>query len=278
MRWLVGIDQRDRSRGAIEMAAWLRAHSHGPDEQQLYGLHVLEGTTDDPVVRARVVDDARHAIDRAIATIGVPTPLTELHVGNGGSVEDGLERYADVIGAEAMLIGRIGMREISGVTRLGKVARRMLRNTPYPVVVVPPDLRHTAIGSGAIVLATDLDAASASAARFARRVASATGRELLVVHVDTTIAPAQPELTISPGPDLADVIAWARHHELEPTRVRLSRGDVLDQVLAIASEERSPLVVVGSRRLSLGERIFGSSVGTDLARVADRAVAVVPPA
>ncbi|HWB82308.1 MAG TPA: universal stress protein [Nannocystaceae bacterium] len=275
MRWIVGIDQRDRSRGAIEMAAWLRAHSHAPDEQQLYGLHVLEGRLDDPDVRARLVTDAHRAIDRSIAA---PTPLAELHVGDGTAVEESLQRYADVIGAEAMLIGRIGTREIGGITRLGKVARRMLRSSEYPVVVVPPDLQRTAIGAGAIVLATDLGPASASAARFARRLATACERELLVLHVDGAITPAYPELTISPGPELADVIAWARHHELEPTRVRLARGDVVEHVLAVASEEHAPLIVVGSRRLTLGERIFGSSLGTDLARVADRAVAVVPPA
>lgn len=274
MRWIVGIDQRDRSRGAIEMAAWLRAHSHAPDEQQLYGLHVLEGEIGDPEVRARIVDDARRAIDRSIAS---PTPLAELHVGDGSAVEESLQRYADVVGAEAMLIGRIGTREVTGITRLGKVARRMLRSSAYPVVVVPPDLQRTAIGTGAIVLATDLGPASTNAARFARRIATACERELLVLHVDGTIPPAYPELTISPGPELGDVIAWARQHELEPTRVRLARGDVLDHVLSVATEERAPLIVVGSRRLTLGERVFGSSLGTDLARAADRAVAVVPP-
>jgi nucleotide-binding universal stress UspA family protein len=36
------------------------------------------------------------------------------------------------------------------------------------------------------------------------------------------------------------------------------------------------MLVVGSRQLSLAERIFSSSVGSDLARLADRPVLVVP--
>ena len=91
-----------------------------------------------------------------------------------------------MIGAAAsgLVIGRAAERGSRAVVRLGRVARRVLRRLPCPVVVVPPDL--SAVADGPILLATDLDVASASAVTFARDLAARHGRELKVVHVGET--------------------------------------------------------------------------------------------
>ena len=48
------------------------------------------------------------------------------------------------------------------------------------------------------------------------------------------------------------------------------------ELLAVANEERASMIVCGSRRLSLAERIFSSSVGTELAAAAPIPVAIIP--
>ena len=47
--------------------------------------------------------------------------------------------------------------------------------------------------------------------------------------------------------------------------------------MAFAEEQRSPLLVAGSRRLSGLERVLHGSLGSELAATAPLPVAVVPP-
>ncbi len=280
MRWIVGIDERDTSRGALELAVWLREHARAPHQQELFGVHVVDDHFRTPVsadVRAQLVASAAAATERGLATLGTPSPLAELHVELDAPVEDVLERYADVLAADVLLLGRIGAREVQGVTRLGRVARRLLRTLPRAVAIVPPDLRRASIGNGPVLLATDLGDDSSTAGKLARRLAASIGRDLAIVYVDTMIDHPRPGADPLPHPGLTDLAAWARGQELEPARIRVQHGDVVDKVLAVATEEHAAMIVAGSRRLTLAERIFGASVGTDLARVADRPVLVVPP-
>src|SRR5690606_31904612 len=71
--------------------------------------------------------------------------------------------------------------------RLGRVARKMLRRLPVPVVVVPPDLEKDAIGDGPVLCTIDTDAHSLAAVRFARELARAVGRELELAHALPTL-------------------------------------------------------------------------------------------
>jgi nucleotide-binding universal stress UspA family protein len=269
MRWILGIDEHDRSRGATEVAAWLHEHSRAPDEHQAFAVHVVDGhrvTQLAEHARGDIVAATKVRIEEALVAHEARGAIAEMFVDVDALPESALEKYADVMAGDILLVGRIGTRDVQTIMRLGRVARRLLRTLPRPVAVVPPDLRRTAIGAGAVVLATDLSPASAGAGTIARRLAASIGRELVVVHVGST-----------PGPELADVVGWTRNQSLEPARVRLVHGDVLDRVLEIADEEHAPFIVCGSRMLSARERVLTSSIGTDLARVAQRAVVVVPP-
>jgi nucleotide-binding universal stress UspA family protein len=269
MRWILGIDEHDRSRGATEVAAWLHEHGPTPDQHEGFAVHVVEGHRVAQLperARGDLLAATKVRIEDALVAHGARPAIAEVFVDVDALPESALERYADVMAGDVLLVGRIGTREVQSVTRLGRVARRLLRTLPRAVAVVPPDLQRTAIGAGAVVLATDLGSASVGAGAIARRLAASIGRELVVVHVDST-----------PGPELADVVGWTRHQSLEPARVRLAHGDVLDRVLEIADDEHAPFIVCGSRLLSASERIFTSSIGTDLARVAERPVLVVPP-
>jgi nucleotide-binding universal stress UspA family protein len=184
---------------------------------------------------------------------------------------------------DGLLVGRVGRRDGRALLRLGRVARRLLRHLPAPVMVVPPDLPRTDVGRGPLILATDLTHHSANAAATAARLAKELRRGLLVVHVED-VWQSTPPLVFEglgmvppvPGKKVGDVAAWARAHGLATAEPRLASGGVVESLLALATDEDAPVLICGSRRLDLAERIFVSSTATELARLADRAVLVVP--
>jgi nucleotide-binding universal stress UspA family protein len=288
MRWIVGIDLRERSRGALQMAAWMRTHRLPAAEHDFVGVHVVDET-----LRLRLTSDllrsyveaVEREIARAVDETAVASALSETRVAMAASAEDGLAEAATTSGVEGLLVGRAAYREGRKLVRLGRVARRLLRRLPAPLMVVPPDLSRAEVGSGRIVLATDLGVSSSRAATVAASLASSLGRELEVVHVQDPRETAMPFATAEgfalPPPmtprEPAEVEAWAREQGLESASTRLLEGDTIASLLAHAREASAPIVVCGSRRLGVADRVFTSSVGTDLARLADRAVLIVPP-
>jgi nucleotide-binding universal stress UspA family protein len=284
MRWIVGIDLRERSHGAVHMAAWMRAHHRGAEPAEFVGIHVVDERLRDS---ARVMSEVIAAGKRALASVaeqcGVADPFTDVRVVLAPSVEQGLARAASHAGIDGLLVGRIAPSEGRSVVRLGSVARRLLRSLPAPVLVVPPNLVGSDIGGGAIMLATDLGETSIAPARFSSRVASELGRDLVVSHSDperdvghdllgdrTLLASWTPRRT------LADVDAWVREHEIPAARTHITHDGVVDGLLAAAHREGAAILACGSRQLGAVDRIFTSSVGTDLARLADRPVLIVP--
>ena len=54
-------------------------------------------------------------------------------------------------------------------------------------------------------------------------------------------------------------------------------GGVIEQICATATAERAPLIVLGSRQLHVVERFFSTSVGSEVAAISRRPIAVVRP-
>lgn len=281
MRWITGIDLRQRSTGALEMSAWLRNRSSS--SAQFVGLHVLEQHVRSSV-RDDTVDELIGAAESALARTsqahagGAPFSTTRVVVAD--AAEDALAESAG--SADTLIVGRIAPREGLSPHRLGRVARRLVRRLPTAVMVVPPDLAQSTIGSGPIVLATDLGPNSVAAGLFARRLCDEIGRRLIVAHV----APAvNDDLVFGPGVSLplswprrtlADVEAWTSAHAIAPATAELVEGDTVERLLQLARAHDAPFIVCGSRRLSAVERLFSSSVGVELAGHADRGVLLVP--
>jgi nucleotide-binding universal stress UspA family protein len=285
MRWIIGIDFVGRSRGALHMAAWLR--THGREPQTFYGVHVLPETARATVPIEAVESTpllAEDEIRKIVHETGLSDPLDDVACAWARSSDDGLATIATTRAASGIVIGRAAATDSHAIVRLGRVARRLLRALPVPVMVVPPDATLRSMGPGPLVLATDLDDESIPAAKMARTLASMMGRELLVACVDATMHEAAmmaPDsglalMSYQPQRSLADVGAWARAHELGECEHVVARGERVTTLLRIAKERESPIIVCGSRCLSLGQRIFSSSTATDLAKLADCAVLVVP--
>jgi nucleotide-binding universal stress UspA family protein len=295
MEWLVGMDLSDRGQGALGYARWL--HGVLPAGQDRFtGVHVLEEDELRQLLRyhhlAEVEKNAAVAAERVVERAGAGPTLAQVRVICGRSAEQSLGELARQPAADpsaavrALLIGRQARRGEKRVVRLGRVARRLLRALPAPVVVVPPDLQQSGVGEGPVLLAASIDADASGAAVFAKRIAADLGRPLAVVHV----VPGDDYLAAEMVPagvagdffrelrkdHERNLIAWMHAHELGDVPRHLSEGSVVDRLVEVARDERSPLIVCGSRGLGLGMRLFSSSVATDLAAASEVPVAVVP--
>ncbi len=289
VKWIVGLDLRPRSAGAVRFAGWLAASSRAPGGEEVVGVHVLEEDHLRVVLRFHHLDEvtasAQEAARRTLSDAGVAARV--VRVTRGRCADEGLEDARRELRADAVVVGRMARREGHSLVRLGRVARELLRTLASPVVVVPPDLEATQIGDGPVVALSDLAADSSDACRFASRVAERLGRGLLVAHV----VPRPEEYAEAHFP-AASVERMAREHQAEAemalagwvaarglsaARTAVLRGPVIDRSLELAAGERAPLLVMGSHRRSVIERLRHASVASELAAAAPIAVAVVPP-
>lgn len=235
---------------------------------------------------ATVERQATAAAKAFIAKAGLGDRIPEPSVVRGIVADERLAKEVDNLGADGLIIGRQARAGSHRLVRLGRVARRLVRRLPAVTVVAPPELQGATIGSGPIMLATDLGPHGGPAAAFARSFAQATGRELVVAHVvpEATSAPAfLPAATVQQfyeqiGLDRQrDLQGWLRDHGLEGHASVVAEGDVVDRLVGMAANEGAPLIVCGSRGLDPVERVFTSSIATYLACHAPCAVAIVPP-
>lgn len=274
--WIVGLDLNPYNRGALVFAAWLQRVAQVP----LVGVHMLEEW-----VRALAVEDPVPALTaaatRLAAAAGIPA-FASLHVHTVEEASEGL--VESCAAASGLVIGRAAERGSRALVRLGRVARRVLRRLPCPVVVVPPDL--SSVGIGPILLATDLGPASSTAARVAAHLAVRCGHPVELVHVvddrsvqlidvfqSVWLARRQALVT---GAEAATA-RWAGEHLLGAAIRHVRTGYPVDVIAATAAARRAALIVVGSRRLSTATRLFATSTASELAAAASCPVCVVPP-
>jgi len=289
MRWIVGVDVGAGSHGALEFIAWAGRNGRLSGDD-VVAVHVLEDEHLRMVLRTHHLDEvtaaARKATEETLERHGVNAPV---EVVQDVDASDGLATAARRLGADAMVVGRHAGLEASGLSRLGRIARRALRELPVPVIVVPHDLTPADVGSGPVLAVTSLGQDSVEAAKFARRLATWAGRDLVVAHaVRFAVDPAPAYLAFPPEAIDAhreERIAegrralqeWVGANDVGADRLAVIEGSVLSGAPRLARELRAPVLVTGSRLLSGLERRLHTSIGTELAASAPLAVAVVPP-
>lgn len=280
--WILGLDLGPRSSGALRLARLLRQQL----QARVVGVFVCEtwlvGLP--PGEDASVRLSRRSEAERWLADLNVGAPdaaVDETQIVDEADAESGLALAAQ--GSAGVIVGR---RPPSPETwsRLGRVARRLLRRLPAPVLVVPPEVTDEDL-AGPVLLATDLTERSVAAARFAVGLARRLARPLLCVHV------AQPrwEETYDPSePRWAELRrryreeterssrTWAGEH-CPGAELTVDYGDPIDRVPVLARQMHASLIVVGSGRPGMIERFFAGSTASIVAAVAPCAVAVVPP-
>jgi len=287
MRWMIGLDLRNLAAGAVSFARWVQAQA--PDHE-FYGVHVVESLPQSLLGEsAPSPKQIRAVADNALSPLRDDGLVTELGAIEATAAEDGLVAACNDKNADALIVGRIKPSDEETLVRLGRVTRRLMRMLPRPTVVVPPNLDVATIPDGPIVLATDLGDASAGAARFARSIATALGRDLLVTyivrlpdHLDVYLpADAWSNLKGSAdGRSRESLTRWVADHGLNDgdneVRTSVVHGTPALAIQDVAKVSSASMLVVGSRGLQAAQRLFTSSVGTEIAAASPIPVAVVP--
>lgn len=286
MRWIVGLDLRGLSQGAIHFARWLHEHARA---ERLVGVHVIEAYPDAARDIELPIESFQEwlqaAAEREVAKAGARAAFDDVDVSRSTSAEDGLGAAVEAKRADGLILGRKAPRGQEPLVRLGRVARRLVRRAEAPLVVVPPDLVTQDIGDGPVVVATDLGEDAVGALRFGDALARALGRELVLAHGIQLPHLLDQYMPADAWEGVQRVIGergtasahdWAARLGVK-ARVHVVDGPLVRGLAVAAVRERACLLVCGSRRLSLVERIFTSSVGSEVAATAPMAVAVVPP-
>lgn len=292
MRWFLGLDLRDRCQGPLQLARWIVERSGGSSgssgAHKIHAAHVLEQDQMNLLASVERTDEApalaRKAIAETIEKAQATSAVESTELALTGTPDAVLSKLAT--NADGLLIGRQAPRGTDSLIRLGRVARRLLRSLPTAVVVSPPDLGYDEIGAGPVILATEADAFSQGAARFATRVAKAFDRPLLLFHVvpmphgwsvgyldADTVEEVRRDL-IAAGERKLE--RWATEHGLQGHQGVVVDGVVPDEVSQLAKDQDACIVVCGSRKLSAVTRLFVDSVGSELAARGRCPVAVVP--
>jgi nucleotide-binding universal stress UspA family protein len=286
MRWIIGLDLRPRSFGALHFASWLDRTTGGADE--FAAVHVLEPEHLRAALKYGHMDEvvaaARASGEQILAREAAGSRVRELEILSGVEAPDGLAEALSRRQADALVVGRIAATSDVTPFRLGRVARRLVGAPPAPVVVVPPDLAGPDFGAGPILALTGLDENAREACRFAKALAVRTGRRLVVLHVvsevelpflqDPTLEAHARERWRDAGSALA---AWVAQVGLEADEVRVEQGDILARADAVAKDTSAALLVVGAPHHVGLDRLTSIGLGRELAATARLPVAVVPP-
>ncbi|MFO7562390.1 MAG: universal stress protein [Enhygromyxa sp.] len=289
-KWILGLDLREGAEGPLVFARWLKAALTDHNVPvELEPIHVIEqdqiGLLATADRREEALALAEDAVQKTLERTGDPSALEGVRLIEVGMPEDVLAHAST--DAEGLLIGRLAPRGKDRILRLGGVARRLLRRLPAPTWVVPPDLDAEHIGKGPIVLACDVQEDSLGATRYALRLADLLRRELLLAHVvpmpyGWSIGYLPPESVKQVRADLRTrgeraLERWATQHGITGLRGVVTEGIVPEELARLAQQHNALAVITGSRKLNALERLFVTSVGSELAASATCPVAVVPP-
>lgn len=275
---------RNLSAGAISLARWMKGRGSA---ESFYGVHVVEYFAAELLAEIdprTQTEDLEALGGEALAPLHDDVTFAEVGLMSASAAEDGITAAAGTWSCDALIIGRRKHRDAVSLVRLGRVARRLLRTLPFPVVVVPPDLREQDIRGGPILLATDLESSSTGAAHFARALAPAVNLDMLVTHV----SPVSGSNVLVPQEQWSMVIAralresrealaqWVKEHDLGSARTSVVHGSVGHELDEVARVSGASMLVMGSRGISTLNRLFLPSNASELAASAKIPVAVIP--
>jgi nucleotide-binding universal stress UspA family protein len=270
---IVGVDGSDGSRDAIALASGLAGFTGSA--LMLANVFPYDGSPNRALNREfeeYLRNDADALLERLQATVDGSVPVETCAVPHPSSAH-GLHALAEREEAGLIVVGSTHTGRIGRVLP-GSTAERLLHGAPCPVAVAPkgyadrPAREPQAIGCG-----YDGSEASQQALKVARRLAEATGVQLLVIRAFQPIAYDVPpsNLTVGGGESYNVVLRDGAAEELDQAVERLS-GDVKGhfevdepaQVLAEASKSLDMLLV--------GSRGYGPLLSVIVGGVAGRVV------
>lgn len=194
-------------------------------------------------------------------------PVREARIDHEIEISEGDPWREIVVAAEEMPADLVvmGTHGRSGVERLvlGSVAEKLIRRLPCPVLTVSHEEGRTWESPGLIkkiLCATDFSPTSTEALHFALALASRHEAALTLLHVIETV----PELGDPAFPPIPALAALRQEHEREAlknverslaqagsgsvkTETRILLGRAYKEILRIAVEDRTDLIVMGAQ-------------------------------
>jgi nucleotide-binding universal stress UspA family protein len=290
--WAIGIELNEEHLGPLRFASAL-ANTNGDD--LTLGVHVLPCLERlHPMVNQAQAQLTRDKVAEQVAALMAREGLAKANTGvelvEDDEVDRGLSQASVRLGVDALIIGRRAKRDEDPLVRLGEVTRRLLRKLPVPIVVTPPDfgaLGDSGLGLGPVIVGVDLTGHCRTAVEFAAPLATRLGRPLLLAHGTSAASwgisympPASMDQLRAQGRKeaTAKLREWTDTLELGTVEVGMHvfMGDPARQLLELAYAGDTALLVTGSRMLGPVERLFLSSISSELAAAARCPVAVVP--
>jgi len=189
-----------------------------------------------------------------------------------------LDRAA-VLPADLIVMGTHGTGGFQHLV-LGSVTERVLRKALCPVLTVPPRAQATSrLPFRRLLCAIDFSESSMAALQFATSLAEETDAKLTMVHVlewpwEEPPSPRLEDLPVEQGAALAEfrryrekmaatrlaALVPAANRLSQPPAVRLRSGKSYVQLLDVANEEGSDLIVIGVHgRNPFDMMLFGST-------------------
>lgn len=292
MKIALALDLQRRSDGAIVFARWLSKQLEA-GTVDIHALHAVENTHFRHLQALYTNAEIRELELERIKQLEERTATHELDktidIVRGSETGAIINDYCRSNAADMLIIGRAARVGESKLVRLGSVARKLVRRLPAPTAVVPPDLEAADIGDGPVLVALDGQAPGLAAAQFARDFATRLGRKLAFVHVtippetwcygyvDSGATKSVREFILDEG--RKTITQWMRDHEFGDleNEVEVCQGPMPSTIHRHARDIDACCIVAGSRALNAIERIFSSSVGSEIAATSAIPVFIVPP-
>jgi nucleotide-binding universal stress UspA family protein len=202
----------------------------------------------------------------------------------GGTPAAGILHEAERVRADVLVIGTHGH---SGFERwiLGSVTEKVLRKAACPVLTIPPPVGDAPGDPLAIfkriLCAVDFSDASLRGLEYALTLAKEADAELLMMHVIEGL-PEPPDWQQPPGPAVVEYLRLSEENAL--TRLRaavpvdaqtwctphtvLTTGKPYNEILRVAREHDSHLIVMGVHGRGAIDRLFFGSTTNHVVRAA----------
>jgi nucleotide-binding universal stress UspA family protein len=211
-------------------------------------------------------------------------PSADRIVQNGDPAE--LLRAMLEKGAALAVVGSRG-RGPARAALLGSVSLALARCAPCPLVVVPPQATLATATGAVIVCGVDGSAGAAAALDVAGALAGALRGRLVAVFVRSASGPASVPVTwaadrrqtrVDDGHAALAVMrrAVADLDPAVPVSLRIESGDPAERLLAVAGQQPSAILAVGSRGQGSVRAALLGSVSSRLAASARSPVMIVP--
>lgn len=290
MNVLVGTDFSDQSKAAVRWGAFL-ADQLG---SKLILTHVVDLAAGDNAWRVLVetpeeieesaLVDARERLETFFdETVSTPPPDVEFRAVLGTPVDE-LLAEADHTEGVVMVVGTRGASRLKEIF-LGNTARRLVRRSPHPVVLVPSDAEVSQ--PERIIVGVDFSQPSRQALRRAAMAARTYGATVHAIY-----GYVLPEVSTVEGAMLTDMEQYdelieEKRQALEKMIKEEGADDVVDEVSALqlppehavvqtAKDENAQFIFVGSHGREGFKRFFLGNTAERVMRKSPIPVFVAP--